>query len=129
MSKANAFFLFSGKLAGNERLAVYRDAARPTFVAREFQDMVDRLPSLADFVPNVRRYLLDFPNATLPGSDSFIYWQEAEFGLKPTIRISHVAIQESPEDSRAFIALSLQPPAAMVRRSFSTRSRSRKPVL
>lgn len=29
---------------GNDSLAVYRDASRPTFVAREFEDMVNRMP-------------------------------------------------------------------------------------
>src|SRR5262249_9856669 len=28
---------------------------------------------------------------------SFIYWQEAEFGLKPTVRINHVAVQENAD--------------------------------
>jgi hypothetical protein len=31
---------------GNERLAVYRDGDRPTFAAREFRSMVDRMPEL-----------------------------------------------------------------------------------
>jgi putative membrane protein len=82
---------------GNERLAVYRDAERPTFVAKEFESMIERLPALDEFVPKVRRYLLEFPRATLPGMvDSFVYWQEAKFGLKPTIRINHLVIAEDP---------------------------------
>ena len=79
---------------GNARLAVYRDADRPTFVANEFASMIDRLPALGEFLPDVRRYLLDFPNAVLPGSESFLYWQEAAFGLKPTIRINHLVVNE-----------------------------------
>ena len=51
---------------GNDQLAVYRDADRPTFVASEFRSMIDRLPSLAEFLPDLKRYLLDFPKATLP---------------------------------------------------------------
>jgi hypothetical protein len=33
----------------------------------------------------------------LPGSESFVYWQEATFGLKPTIRINHVVIAQDPD--------------------------------
>lgn len=84
---------------GNERLAVYRDNSRPTFVAREFEAMVDEMPELTSYMPELRRYLLDFPNATLPGSTSFLYWQEVDFGLKPTIRISHLTIRENPDDT------------------------------
>jgi hypothetical protein len=40
--------------------------------------------------------LLEFPKATLPNSESFFYWQEAKFGLKPTIRINHVTIVQEP---------------------------------
>lgn len=81
---------------GNAQLAVYRDDHRPTFVAQEFTSMIDRMPSLTEFLPDLKRYLLDFPRATLPKSTSFLYWQEAKFGLKPTIRINHVVITEQP---------------------------------
>ena len=46
---------------GNESLAVYRDRKRPTFVAREFRNMVDRMPELTTYMPDMRRYLLEFP--------------------------------------------------------------------
>jgi hypothetical protein len=87
---------------GNDELAVYRDADRPTFVAKEFEELVSRLPELTEFVPPVRRYLLDFPKATLPGSESFIYWQDADFGLKPTIRINHLVMAKN--DAGAIVA-------------------------
>jgi hypothetical protein len=81
---------------GNARLATYRDSSRPTFVGQEFASMVDRMPSLSEYLPDLKRYLLEFPKANLPKSDSFLYWQEAKFGLKPTIRINHITIAEQP---------------------------------
>ncbi len=87
---------------GNRELAVYRDADRPTFVAKEFEELVNRLPELDEFVPKLRRYLLDFPNASLPGSESFIYWQDASFGLKPTIRINHLVMAQ--DETGAIVA-------------------------
>jgi hypothetical protein len=93
-----AFQYVNGYLeGGNERLAVYRDSSRPTFVAREFREMIDEMPELTTYMPDVRRYLLGYPGVTLPGSTSFLYWQETEFGLKPTFRITHVTIREAPE--------------------------------
>ena len=82
---------------GNEQLAVYRDQDRPTFVAKEFSELVSRMPELGEYVPDMRQYLLQYPKPAPRPTTSFIYWQEAEFGLKPTIRITHVAIQESKE--------------------------------
>ena len=89
-----------GYLAGgNARLAAYRDSNRPTFVAHEFEAMVQQMPSLTEFLPDVKKYLLEFPNATLPDAESFLYWQEAKFGLKPTIRINHLTLAEQPAGS------------------------------
>jgi hypothetical protein len=77
---------------GNSRLAVYRDADRPTFVAQEFATMVDRMPEMTSYLPDLRGYLLGYPKVTLPNAESFLYWQTAKFGLKPTIRINHFTI-------------------------------------
>jgi hypothetical protein len=82
---------------GNEKLAVYRDKAHPTFVEREFRSMIERLPPLTTYLPELKRYLLEYPKASLPGSSDLFYWQKTEFGLKPLIRISHLVIQESAD--------------------------------
>jgi hypothetical protein len=84
---------------GNDQLAVYGDNSRPTFVAQEFRTMVDRMPVLTTYMPSIRRYLLEYPRVTIPDATSFLYWQETEFGLRPTIRISHVTIRENAEDT------------------------------
>jgi hypothetical protein len=81
---------------GNGTLATYRDQDRPTFIAEEFTSMVNQMPDLTEYLPEVKRYLLDFPRASLPNGQSFLYWQEAKFGLKPIIRINHVVIAERP---------------------------------
>ncbi len=79
---------------GNDRLAVYRDKDRPAFVAAEFRALVAEMPELADYMPDIRRYLLQYPATTLPDSTSFLYWQVIQFGLKPTFRINHLTIRE-----------------------------------
>jgi hypothetical protein len=81
---------------GNSELATYRDSSRPTFVGQEFASMIDRMPELTEYLPDLKRYLIGFPKLTLPNSDSFIYWQEAKFGLKPTIRVNHLTIVQEP---------------------------------
>ena len=79
---------------GNSRLAVYRDAKRPTFVAKEFAAMVDGMPFLTGSLPDLKKYLLDYPGVKLPNAESFLYWQNVKFGLKPTIRVNHVTIAD-----------------------------------
>ena len=77
---------------GNNRLAAYRDTNRPTFVAQEFAAMIDRMPEMTNYLPDLKKYLLDYPNVMLPKAESFLYWQNVKFGLKPTIRINHLTI-------------------------------------
>jgi hypothetical protein len=84
---------------GNAELAVLRDGSRPTFVAQEFRSMVDAMPELTSYLPAVRRYLLDYPKAAVQPVTSFLYWQETQFGLKPTIRINHLSIFEDAGDA------------------------------
>jgi hypothetical protein len=81
---------------GNAKLAAYRDSSRPTFVGEELKSMVDRMPALTEHLPEIKQYLLGFPAAKLANSHSFLYWQEANFGLKPTVRINHLVIVDYP---------------------------------
>ena len=45
------------------------------------------------------KFLTEYPNATLADSTDFLYWQETQFGLKPTVRISRLVIQDGPEQT------------------------------
>ncbi len=87
------------RAGGNARLGVHRDRERPTFVANEFRSMIERLPRLGAELPHLTRYLLDYPKATLKNATDFLYWQETQFGLRPTIRISHLVIQDGPNQT------------------------------
>jgi hypothetical protein len=77
---------------GNEALGEYRDRQRPARVADQFQTMIGRASALPDVLPELRRYLLEDPNAALVGADSFFFWEKVSFGLKPTIRVNHAVI-------------------------------------
>jgi hypothetical protein len=81
---------------GNDRLAVYRDSTRPTFVASEFTSLIERMPELGESLPELKAYLLGYPRVAIPNATGFLYWQEARFGLKPTIRINHLVIDDRP---------------------------------
>jgi hypothetical protein len=81
---------------GNNRLAVYRDRSQPTLVAAEFRSMIERMPELGQQLPELKAYLLDYPRATIPNAIAFLYWQEAKFGLKPTIHVNHLVIDNRP---------------------------------
>lgn len=48
------------------------------------------------YLPDLRRHLLEYPKFIAPDSSDFFYWQIVDFGLKPTVRINHVIIQNLP---------------------------------
>jgi len=82
---------------GNAALGEYRDKDHPTRIATQFETMVGRSAALPDVLPELRQYLLRYPDADLPGADSFFYWEKVDFGLKPTIRVNHGVIYHRTE--------------------------------
>ena len=64
--------------------------------------MIGRASALPDVLPELRRYLLEYPNAELAGADSFFYWEKVSFGLKPTIRVNHAVIYRGRSQGRDF---------------------------
>ena len=40
--------------------------------------MLQRASELPDLLPELRQYLLDYPNATLPAADSYFYWEKVD---------------------------------------------------
>jgi hypothetical protein len=85
---------------GNSALGTYRDKEKPALVAEQFEKMVGRGSALPDVVPELRDYLLHYPDATLPGADSYFYWEKVKFGLKPTIRVNHAVIYNASVQGR-----------------------------
>jgi len=77
---------------GNEALGVYRDKQHPARVAEQFETMVNRSAVLPDVLPELRQYLLNYPDVDLAGADAFFYWEKVNFGMKPTIRVNHGVI-------------------------------------
>jgi hypothetical protein len=82
---------------GNKELGAYRDKSRPTYVAKEFEQMINGMPLLGQREPAVRDYLLNYPKAAIENATSFLYWHQVNFGLKPVIRINHVVITANSE--------------------------------
>jgi hypothetical protein len=58
---------------GNSARAVYLDSAKPTVVGTEFESMIDRMPTITEYQPELRRYLLGFPKAGFRDSTDFLY--------------------------------------------------------
>jgi len=72
---------------GDAALGTYRDKDHPANVADTFQSLLSRSKALPVYLPELDRYLLDYPNAESKDIESQFYWEKVNFGLKPTIRV------------------------------------------
>jgi hypothetical protein len=72
---------------GNTALGVYRDKNHPAAVAETFEALITRLSALPVYLPELNEYLLGYPKAQSERVQAGFYWEEVNFGLKPTFRI------------------------------------------
>jgi len=72
---------------GNAALGTYRDKNHPAAVGETFRSLVSRSKSLPVYLPDLDRYLLDYPNVALSNVETEFYWEKVNFGLKPTLRM------------------------------------------
>jgi hypothetical protein len=77
---------------GNAALGTYRDKHHPAVVADTFQSLLSRSKALPVYLPELDRYLLDYPEAASENIQSEFYWEKVNFGLKPTLRIVQVIV-------------------------------------
>ncbi|MGC1414173.1 MAG: hypothetical protein WA817_02765 [Candidatus Acidiferrum sp.] len=75
------------KQGGNPALGTYRDKKHSTAVSEAFQALLNRSRALPVYLPELDRYLLDYPNANSGNIEAQFYWENVNFGLKPTLRI------------------------------------------
>ncbi len=75
---------------GNSVLGSYRDQPRPFDVDAHLQSLLERPETLPVHLPELNRYLLDYPNATLANVESSFYRERVNFDLKPTLRLNHM---------------------------------------
>jgi hypothetical protein len=80
---------------GNSALEIYQDNNRGFNMDAAFQSLLSRSEVLPVYLPELKRYLLEYPAAMLPNVESFFYWEKVNFGLKPTLRLNHVIAYRS----------------------------------
>ncbi len=84
---------------GNTALGTYYDKQLPVRVVDQFESLLSESHALTDYLPDLQHYLIDYPQARLPNSESFFYWERVKFGLKPTLRMNHMVIYRGSQSS------------------------------
>jgi hypothetical protein len=93
---------------GNAALGVYRDKNHPAAVAETFKSLLSRLEALPAYVPELDRYLLEYPEVTLANADSEFYWEKVNFGLKPTFRVVQRIVYRGAPGEPAYVVAQKQ---------------------
>lgn len=75
---------------GNSALGSYYDKEHPVHVIEQFEALLRGAPSLSQYLPDLERYLLDYPRSQLPNAESSFFWERVKFGLKPTLRMNQM---------------------------------------
>lgn len=91
---------------GNTALGVYRDKNHPSAVAETFETLITRLSALPMYIPDLNQYLLEYPKVKSGKVQASFFWEEVNFGLKPTFRIVQMVVYRgtSPSDPAYAIA-------------------------
>lgn len=92
---------------GNRVLGSYHDTERPFDVNAQLQLLLGQSDALPVYLPELNRFLLEYPNAQLTNAESLFYWERVKFGLKPTLRLNHAIayFSEGPRGAAQVVAV------------------------
>ena len=93
---------------GNAALGTYRDKDHPAAVAEVFQSLLSRSKAMPVYLPELDRYVLDYPGAKSENIHSEFYWEKVKFGLKPTLRIVQAIVYRGPRATDPAYAIAVK---------------------
>jgi len=93
---------------GNAALGTYMDKHHPAVVGETFTSLLSRSKALPVYLPELERYLLEYPQAQSENIQSEFYWEKVNFGLKPTLRIVQAIVYRGPRSTDAAYAVAVK---------------------
>jgi len=93
---------------GNAALGTYMDKHHPAVVGETFASLISRSKALPVYLPELERYLLDYPEAKSENIQSEFYWEKVNFGLKPTLRIVQAIVYRGPRSTDPAYAVAVK---------------------
>jgi hypothetical protein len=93
---------------GNTALGIYRDKRHPAEVAETFRSLLSQAKALPVYLPELERYLLDYPETESENVQSEFYWEKVNFGLKPTLRIVQAIVYRGTTSTEPAYAIAVK---------------------
>lgn len=76
---------------GDAGLGRYENRRKPVDLTVSHRELIRGMLFVNDLAPELAEYLRSFPNGNLENVESRIHWSIVDFGLKPSITLSHSA--------------------------------------
>jgi hypothetical protein len=93
---------------GNAALGTYMDKHHPAAIGETFASLLSRSKALPAYLPELDRYLLEYPEAKSENIQSEFYWEKVNFGLKPTLRIVQAIVYRGPSSAGPVYAVAVK---------------------
>ena len=109
LAKRGIIHLLEGyRHSGDNALGIYFDKRDPLPVAEQFRSLLRHVDFFPQYLSDLNRYLLEYPNSEPDGTQDFFYWEKVTFGLKPTIRVNHGVVYRASDPQRQIYALAIK---------------------
>jgi len=93
---------------GNAALGTYMDKHHPAAIGETFASLLSRSKALPAYLPELDRYLLEYPEAKSENIQSEFYWEKVNFGLKPTLRVVQAIVYRGPSSAGPVYAVAVK---------------------
>jgi len=93
---------------GNSSLMVYADKEKPLALAEGFNILLAQDSYIYRYIPELHRYLEEFPHSAPSGVDDFLYWSVEDFGQRPTTTITHAIIYKRADEANPGVTIALK---------------------
>ena len=93
---------------GNPSLMVYADKKKPMALADGFDSLLAQASYVYSYIPELYRYLQEFPRSAPSGVDNFFYWSMEDFGQRPTMTVTHATIYERTDGVKPDVTIALK---------------------
>lgn len=93
---------------GNSALGSYYDKEHPVDVLEQFESLLHESSSISHYLPDLERYLTEYPRTGMENAKSIFYWEKVKFGLKPTLRMNQMVVYRGSGTSGAIDSVAIK---------------------
>lgn len=91
-------YVASYRAAGNAALGAYADKEEVLSIAEGFELLLEDAKPLAELVPSLHAYLINYPRQRPDRAEDLVYWVRENFGIKSVVSLYHMIVYRTGAD-------------------------------